>query len=315
MSADGTVVGFGSDSSDLVPGVDDGGPIGGGDVYVRDLAGGTTRLVSVTAAGRASNDAENIRISADGTKVTFNSMANAYGPTDTNQRDDVYLRDLAAGTTTLVTANAAGTDAGNNDSSSEGMSPDGRFVSFNSGATDLGPVAGAGWHSFVRDLTTGDVVVLERPGGADISGQSSLSPDSTQVVFRSSYNHSGLPADLRSDVYVRDMITGESTLVSVDAEGGPANGDSYEGAFDTSGTRVVFGSRATDLVEPPGRGAQGYVRDLEAGLTSLASGGADGKGERNEAFVPAMGRGRRRLPHRRDDPARTSTSPPSAAPT
>ena len=102
-------------ATDLVPGVDDGGS-GGGDVYVRDLAHGTTTLASVTAAGRATGGTENISISPDGSKVAFEGDGQRFGPTDTNQRDDVYLRDLAAGTTTLVSANAAGTDAGNNDS-------------------------------------------------------------------------------------------------------------------------------------------------------------------------------------------------------
>ena len=52
---------------------------------------------------------------------------------------DVYLRDLTAGTTTLVSANVGGTDGGSGYSYPLGITPDGTKVTFNSNATDLGP--------------------------------------------------------------------------------------------------------------------------------------------------------------------------------
>lgn len=293
MSADGSVVAFLSNSDDLVPGVDDGGPFGG-DAYVRNLVTGVTSLASVTAAGKASNDAEGLHISDDGTRVAFSTMANTYGPTDTNQRDDVYVRDLVAGTTTLASANAAGTNAGNNDSSATAISPDGRWVAFDSGATDLGPVAAPGWHTFVRDLATGTTVVLSgSPAGDDISDQPSFSADSARVAFRASVAEPECCA-VKADVYVRDLTTGAVTLLSVDASGaGPADGDSVNPTFDPTGTRVAFVSDATNLgPNPPTGGDQVYVRDLAAGVTLLASGGPDGTGdEASRALKPALGPG------------------------
>src|SRR5205807_10324574 len=109
------------------------------DVFVRDLLLGTTTLVSVNRAGTGSgNDTSGVfsqlAISADGRFVAFDSFASDLVAHDTNNGNDIFVRDLATGTTTLVTVNQAGTDSGDRSTFSfkVGMSADGRFVAFES---------------------------------------------------------------------------------------------------------------------------------------------------------------------------------------
>src|SRR5262245_26127844 len=77
-------------------------------------------------------------ITADGRLVAFTSFSSNLVPNDTNGADDVFVRDLVAGTTTLVSINNTGTASGNDTSIAPIITPNGRFVVFVSGAGDLG---------------------------------------------------------------------------------------------------------------------------------------------------------------------------------
>jgi Tol biopolymer transport system component len=119
------------------------------DVYLRDLSSGTTTLVSVNATGRDSGNGGSYaaELSPDGTKIAFDSQANDLGPIDTldgpggifGGSTDIYVRDLVHQSTTLVSANADGTDSGNSDSFLPVFSPDGQHIVFRSEASNLGP--------------------------------------------------------------------------------------------------------------------------------------------------------------------------------
>jgi Tol biopolymer transport system component len=134
LNADGTIVAFTS-SADLE---------GGGaaaletpQIFVRDLAHGTTRLVSATPDGHVGNKiSHGASLSADGRMVSFVSMASNLGPSDGNSLSDVYVRDLQTGVTTLVSRTRRG-KAANGSSSRAVMSADGQFVAFVSEASDL----------------------------------------------------------------------------------------------------------------------------------------------------------------------------------
>jgi len=81
-------------------------------------------------------------VSADGRYVLFASAANNLTLTNNNnsvlpQRMNVFLRDRVNGTTTLVSANLAGTGGGNGDSFPTGISTNGQFALFESAASDL----------------------------------------------------------------------------------------------------------------------------------------------------------------------------------
>lgn len=109
------------------------------DVFVRDLVGGTNILVSVNTNGNASGDGISFdpAISADGRYVAFTSSADNLVSSDNNRAQDVFIRDLQAGTTALVSVSTDGVSPGNDDSFSPTISASGRYVLFHSKASNL----------------------------------------------------------------------------------------------------------------------------------------------------------------------------------
>src|SRR5262245_52585098 len=144
FSPDGTKVLFTSPANDLGPRDTHSHPQpeSFGDVYMPDLVAGTTRLISVDVAGTDSGDQPSEEPQwAGNDKVVFYSFADDLVPHDTNNTGDLFVRDLTAGTTSLVSANTAGTDSGRNLTVSFfGVSRDGTHVAFSSLAPDLVPV-------------------------------------------------------------------------------------------------------------------------------------------------------------------------------
>ena len=135
VSADGRFVAFSSSATNLVPGVF------GESIFLRDRQSGTTTLVSVNNAGNpAFGESFGPAISADGQFVAFVSDASNLVPGDTNFGNDVFVRDLQAGTTERVSVDSAGNDQGPTGSAGRpAISADGRFVAFMSPSTLLAP--------------------------------------------------------------------------------------------------------------------------------------------------------------------------------
>jgi Tol biopolymer transport system component len=104
-------------------------------VFVRDLVNGTTTLVSTTGTSSGNRDSSNPVVSADGRYVAFTSNASNLVANDSNNTEDVFVRDLVNGTTTLVST--TGTSSGNRDSYNPVVSADGRYVAFTSYASNL----------------------------------------------------------------------------------------------------------------------------------------------------------------------------------
>ena len=164
IAADGLFVVFQSYATNLVPGGDN-GQIG---VYVRDRARGVTELVSVGPRGARADDASFIgAISADGRFVAFGSFADNLVPDDTNGSFDTFVRDRLRDTTERVSVASDGAQ-GNGGSGGPSISANGRFVAFQSSATDLVPGDTNGeLDIFVRDRVKGTTErVSVGPGGA-----------------------------------------------------------------------------------------------------------------------------------------------------
>ena len=169
ISADGGWVAFQSGAENLVTNDVNRAMV---DVFVRDVATGVTRLVSVSTNGTSANRASEVfGISRDGRRVLFLSDATDLVPGDDNEAVDVFVRDWEAGTTFLVSANTNGA-SGSGDSFGPRMTPDGRFVVFESEADDL---AARDFNQlsdvFLRDLANGTTRRVSVP-----SPPSSLTP-------------------------------------------------------------------------------------------------------------------------------------------
>ena len=118
---------------ELVPGDANGAR----DVFIRDRQTGETTRASVDGAGaEANDDSFEPAISADGRFVAFSSSATNLVAGDSNEANDVFVRDRQANTTTRVSVGLAGANA-NGGSDSPSISGDGRLVAFTSAATNL----------------------------------------------------------------------------------------------------------------------------------------------------------------------------------
>ncbi len=167
ISGDGRLVAFESLASNLVGGDTN----GSWDIFAHDRATGTTTRVSVTTDGKQANwGSGKPTFTPDGRVVAFMSESSNLVAGDTNGRYDVFLHDLLAGTTTRVSVATDGAQS-DGDSFYSDLTPDGRFIVFSSGATNLLPGdTNQHWDVFVRDRGTPVNPPAELSAGATGSG-------------------------------------------------------------------------------------------------------------------------------------------------
>lgn len=207
ISGDGSYVVFQSLASNLVSGDSN----AAWDVFVRERASGSTARVSVDSSGAEGNAAsDGGALTPDGRFVAFRSSASNLVPGDTNGKRDLFLHDRWTGTTERVSVGWSGAQA-DDESWAPAVTPDGRYVAFQSRATNL--VAGdtnGTWDVFVRDrlLDTTERVSLDATG-AQASNESgiqgaAITPDGRCVAFDSRASLVPEDGDSLVDVYVRD---------------------------------------------------------------------------------------------------------------
>lgn len=202
---------------------------------------------------------------------------------------------LAAQTIERVTVSSEGVEA-NGDSFNplfDGVSADGRFVVFESDATNLIPSDGNGLRDvFLRDRLLGTTTrVSEAWGGGDASGESrypSISEDGRWIAFSS--DAPNIVADDTNgfqDVFVLDRLTGQTARVSIAWDGSQGNGDSRTPSISGDGRYLAFRSGATNLLSQPIAESRFiYVRDLHTGTNEIASLTWDGNLESGGSWYP-----------------------------
>jgi hypothetical protein len=274
ISADGRYVAFYSNASNLVAG-DTNAHF---DVFVRDRTLNTTSRVSVATDGAEGNsDSDGCSISSDGRYVAFFSLASNLVAGDTNGVNDVFVRDRTLNTTNRVSISIDFLGAGANaDSDDPSISADGRYVAFESNATNL--VAGdsnSKLDVFVRDRNAGTTTRVSVGGlatqGNNDSFVGSISADGRLVAFESdATNLVAGDANAKRDVFVRDLVSGTTSLVSVDSSGAQGDGDSHRPDISANGLSVAFTSRAANLVSGDTNGVDDiFVYDAPMVATSI----------------------------------------------
>jgi hypothetical protein len=243
------------------------------------LAQVTQRVSVDSSGGQGNNESGQLgtAISADGRFVVFASNASNLVPGDTNESWDIFVRDRQSGTTERVSVDSAGVE-GNNTSQYPSISDDGRYVAFESMATNLVPGdMGVFADIFVRDRLTGvtERVSVDSGGvqGDSDSHNPSISADGRYVAFWS-YATNLVPGDTNGyfDVFVHDRQSGATELVSVDSVGLQGNIGSYWPAISADGRYVAFMSNATNLVIGGTNGVWHiFVHDRQTGATELVS--------------------------------------------
>jgi len=277
ISANGRFVAFGSTASNLLAD----GPKS--DLFIRDLRLGVTRPLAVAGDGGPTDNASyDPTLSRSGRYVAFESVASNLVPGDTNNDWDVFVRDMRRGVVWRVNVAADGSEA-EGSSGPSAISPDGHAVTFTSTASNL--VAGGAnhhWDVFARDLRTGVLSAVSVAddgtwGNAD-SISSAISRHGRRVTFSSSAsNLVAGDTNGRPDVFVRDLRTHRTQLVSVAADGGLGNGWSDGGSMNADGRYVAFTSAASNLVDGDTNGTfDVFVRDLRTRRTRLVDITAEG---------------------------------------
>ena len=269
VSADGRFVVFASDATNLVPGDTNGAT----DIFVRDTASGSTARVSVSSAGaQADGVSAAPSLSADGRFVVFASDATNLVAGDTNAQRDIFVRDLLTGQTTRVSvgSNAVQSD----DRSTVGsISGDGRYVAFESRASlAVGDTNGIN-DIYLRDRQTNQTTLvsaaLSGPSSAGGSYDPDITPDGRFVAYWSWDSTVVADANPETDVYVRDMLTGLTTIASVDSSGAQVYTAACFGAsISDDGRYVAFASDGSTFVAGDTPNTWDYfVHDRVSGAT------------------------------------------------
>ncbi len=287
---------FESEAPDLATGDTNGVP----DIFVHDLVTGSTERVSVAGDG-TQGDGRSFQpsVSGDGRFVVFASLASNLVPGDTNGFADVFLHDRQTGTTSRLSVAPDGSQA-QCSSWDPSISDDGRFVSFTSGGTNLVTGDVDVWNGvFVRDLDTGATqrasVSMDGSPVDGMSELSSISADGRTVAFVADATNL-VPADTNGidDVFVRDLVAGVTTRISVSSAGSEVNGYSGAPSLSADGRFVAFFSLASDLVpDDDNADFDSFVHDRLSGDTlrvSVATDGAEATGGSGSPSISGDGR-------------------------
>jgi Tol biopolymer transport system component len=250
-------------------------------VYLRNLQSSTTQLVDVDTNGIGSTDdyRASLSLSADGRFVAFSSPDGRLLSLDKNRATDVFVRDLVAGNTGMISQRNAAVIPQSGDGScwlpQLSVSADGRWVAFASSADDLvlndtNQLPDV----FVRDLVGGATVLASvgfdgSPARGGASDNPLISADGRYVVFLSSATNLIVgQINANWNVFRRDLQAGTNALVSVGTNGvSPGNGDASDPVMSPDGRYVAFLSAANNLVAGITSGVNTYWRDVNLGQT------------------------------------------------
>jgi Tol biopolymer transport system component len=275
-------------------------------VFVRDMQANLTRLVSGVPGGASTGNSGSYTpvLSADGRYVAFESDATNLVSRDGNVKQDIFLRDIQAGTTELASARSpllpSQVLSPTGIESLQDMTPDGRYVAFVTPAGDLlSPLPTTAFNVWVRDRQTGAVdLVSAQSNGGDGGGRGPvrMSADGRFVAFVSTNPAlDGSASFTTGGVFVRDRVTGVTRLISRNTatNASPNDATGQEIAVSADGRYVAFTSQATNLVSGitvPGGQYNLYLYDRQAGtlrmLNMNAAGTAPGNGGNRSAFLP-----------------------------
>jgi Tol biopolymer transport system component len=289
ISADGRFVAFQSYAADVVPGDAN----GAADIFVRDREGGLTERVNVDANGMEANHTSwRPSISADGRFVVFESNSTTLVPANTQADWVVVLRDRQLGITELVSVDATGTQA--RTGSRPAVSADGRYVTFESGASDLVAGDDNGTHDvFVRDRVNGitERVSVDSAGTQAncYSNWPTISADGRYVVFLSCATNLA-PGDTNrsDDVFVHDRHTRLTERVSVDSSGLEGHGWTLFPSISADGRYVAFASEAALVPDDTNGRWDIFLRDRQTRVTERISVDSAGAQTQGDCFQPTI---------------------------
>ena len=298
ISDDGRYVAFDSVASNLV--TDD--TNFSRDIFVRDCVSGTTTCVSRSMAGSAANGSSYYpSISGNGTHVAFRSTASNLVADDTHGYEAIFVtagQSWAPGDTYLLSHSTVSDGGGANGASDmPSMSHDGNLLTYTSAASDLVTGDTNGFADvFCADTETVAPTRVSAPPGfpGDKFGET-VSADGRYVAFASdASNLVWSDTNRATDVFVKDRLTGDVEMVSVDSDGEQGNSWSDKPSISEDGRYVAFASGASNLVAGDSSGTYDvFVHDRVTHATrrvSVAVGDGDPNSWSDGPSISADGR-------------------------
>jgi hypothetical protein len=246
ISADGRYVAFWSYATNLVANDTNNQR----DIFVKDLTTGSILRANLSATGTAANDSSySPSLSGNGRYVAFVSAATTLVPGVFNAQWDVFVKDLVSGAIVRANVSAGGAQANRSEGFPEpSLSADGRYVAFQSSATNLVPGDTNGLRDvFVKDLNTGAIVRATVTATGEQVTQDAYDPeisgDGLHVVFRL-----GSFVDGSTSAMEKDLVTGELFPIATALNGAPENSGSGQPSVNADGGHIAFISSSTNLV-------------------------------------------------------------------
>jgi Tol biopolymer transport system component len=294
VSANGRYVVFQSGATNLVPGIPSPPPdeVAPPQIYLRDVFAGTTKLISASPGGAPGDFYSSApSITPNGRYIAYTSYATNLVAGDTNNTADVFLYDVRARVTSRVSVAGDGSQADQGVipgyHTAAAVSDDGQTIAFYSNSTNLVPGVGSisSPQVYVRDLRQHTTTLVSAtsagvPGNGYVHQGHAISGNGRLVAFASKATDL-VPADTNNDfdVFVRDLLTGTVTRVSVSSSGAQGTGSSStDPVFSSDGSTIAFMSGANGLTSDGPANAAGdiFVHNLRTGATVKASIGVDG---------------------------------------
>jgi 6-phosphogluconolactonase (cycloisomerase 2 family)/glutamine cyclotransferase len=227
-----------------------------GDTYVLSRATGVVDRISLSSDGQQLADGNSYGgdISPDGRYVLFESVSSQVTPGDSNGASDIYWKDRQTGEIRLVSASASG-QRGNAESQKRSINSDGRWVAFDSAASNLTgdphPGAGETYQVFLKDTQTGDIKGISQPtidnATLGVSRRPEISGDGRFVVFESSGAIAPNDTNGLVDVYLYDRLSDTYQLVSQNSLRTVGDGPSNNPVISGDGTMIAYTTTATNL--------------------------------------------------------------------
>lgn len=285
ISGNGRFVVFRTDAVNL------GGPIVANEnIYVYDRKRDRVELVSrrskKAGGGGANQNSDGPSISANGRYVSYQTRAtNLGGPIKDGGYANVYVYDRKEKHALLVSRRSHGGKGGNSNSFETSLAPSAPVVVFESQARNLGgPIKpGASANVYAYDWSTERIELVSRRsgGGGGVNAAADL-PDVSAggrfVVFETEATNLGGPLQTARNLYLHDLQTGRTSLVSRESEangGEGADAASSSAVISNSGRFLAFQTQATNLGGPIDASANIYVYDRKRERAILASRATD----------------------------------------
>lgn len=283
ISADGKALAFISASSNLVSGSSSSLY----DIYVAGVGTNAIERISTGTGGTLAANGRSLNpdISGTGRYVAFESSTSNWAAGGSTAQSDIFLKDRNTGTLTRISTSLTGGD-GNGESSSAKVSNDGRFVVFESAASNLtsGDTNGYTdiffWDRVVGHLTnlTSYMTSVTNPNNT------CLNPDIAydngwggMIAFETARSLVAGDTNNATDIYAFNMGDETFQLVSSKADGNAVSLSSTDASISGDGRFVVFTSYASNLVAGDTNGvADVFVKDLYTGAIALVSKAANG---------------------------------------